>query len=136
MYASGWFIHFGQIGLDYWLLSKLPLWFLPLALFASTVIVSLCRCLEIVPSLPPSLPRRLSPCDYDVYYSGGRGRRVYRTDFRTSESVLVCTTKSEVLDMALERGEMGGGGRWRRLVCFSGTILAPFHVECTAPPGR
>lgn len=42
-----------------------------------------------------------SPCDFDIYYSGGRGRRVYRTDFRTGESVLVCTTNAEVLDMAL-----------------------------------
>lgn len=51
--------------------------------------------------------RRLvhSPSDFDVYYSGGRGRRVYRTDFRTGESTLVCMTNSEVLDMALELGE-------------------------------
>ncbi|CAM9124711.1 unnamed protein product, partial [Scytosiphon promiscuus] len=48
-----------------------------------------------------------SPCDFDVYYSGGRGRRVYRTDFRTGESTLVCMTNSEVLDMELE---LGGGG--------------------------
>lgn len=45
-----------------------------------------------------------SPCDFDVYYSGGRGRRVYRTDFRTGESTLVCVTDSEVLDMAFEMG--------------------------------
>lgn len=46
-----------------------------------------------------------SPCDLDVYYSGGRGRRVYRTDFRTGESSLVCMTDSEVLDIELELGE-------------------------------
>lgn len=46
-----------------------------------------------------------SPCDFDVYYSGGRGRRVYRTDFRTGESTLVCMTNSEVLDMELELGK-------------------------------
>ncbi|CAM9252919.1 unnamed protein product, partial [Ectocarpus sp. 13 AM-2016] len=49
-----------------------------------------------------------SPCDLDVYYSGGRGRRVYRTDFRTGESSLVCVTDSEVLDMELELGRGGG----------------------------
>ncbi|CAM9689503.1 unnamed protein product, partial [Ectocarpus fasciculatus] len=49
-----------------------------------------------------------SPCDLDVYYSGGRGRRVYRTDFRTGESSLVCMTDSEVLDIELELGRGGG----------------------------
>eukprot|EP00903_Cladosiphon_okamuranus_P010963 g10354.t1 len=51
-----------------------------------------------------------SPCDFDVYYSGGRGRRVYRTDFRTGESTLVCVTDSEVLDMAFETVDGGREG--------------------------
>ncbi|CAM9121069.1 unnamed protein product, partial [Choristocarpus tenellus] len=43
-----------------------------------------------------------SPCDSDVYYSGGLGRRVFRTDFTTGCSSLVCVAKAEVLDLSIE----------------------------------
>lgn len=73
--------------------------------------VDLCYC-ELTVCLRASFVSRIflyfflrcSPCDTDVYYSGGRGRRVYRTDFRTGESRLVCITNAAVLDMALELG--------------------------------
>ncbi|CAM9346843.1 unnamed protein product, partial [Chrysoparadoxa australica] len=37
----------------------------------------------------------------DVYYSGGRAKQIYRTDFMTGESSLVANMWAEVLDLAL-----------------------------------
>ncbi|CAM9717737.1 unnamed protein product, partial [Discosporangium mesarthrocarpum] len=58
-----------------------------------------------------------SPHDSDIYYSGGIGQQVFRTDFRTGCSTLVCISEERILDMAIEEvpaassGSDSGGGR-------------------------
>ena len=72
-----------------------------------------------------------SPCDFDVYYSGGRGRRVYRTDFRTGESRLICMTNAEVLDMALE---LGKPALHRQLMGISAFLVLFLALLCSSTP--